>query len=305
MFIKLHKHFSPSKSLLLSGAKGVLGVRQCVFTTNTKAIYTLENEEIEPMGKYNHLVECTLNPVDLFRIDKAKRVLNNTLDKEINYEKSTYSVNEKILNLITQMGFYLVESDDKVQQKLIKRTGEFLIEITYDIRAPLMKIPDNDEEIQHEQMMKKYAKYKIVGEKDNSAKGRYYTKQNMPYYGELDDPRDVCHFFINVINRKNRGLLYECYTIDGEIHFGRLVHTKDALRFIELSKAQMLITNKYLGPQFYSLNNELQLSLIEHLYSLGVFPDIGLCVEYLSVNKEQRMYIQWMKNMKESFKASE
>jgi hypothetical protein len=35
---------------------------------------------------------------------------------------------------------------------------------------------------------------------------------------------------------------------------------------------------------------------VEYLYSAGVRPEIGLCVEYLSWNKEQRMYMGWLRD---------
>lgn len=37
--------------------------------------------------------------------------------------------------------------------------------------------------------------------------------------------------------------------------------------------------------------------MIEYLYSAGVRPEIALVVEYLSWNKEQRMYMAWLRDM--------
>ena len=37
--------------------------------------------------------------------------------------------------------------------------------------------------------------------------------------------------------------------------------------------------------------------MVEYLYSVGLRPEIGICVEYLSWNKEQRMYMSWLKKL--------
>jgi hypothetical protein len=34
-----------------------------------------------------------------------------------------------------------------------------------------------------------------------------------------------------------------------------------------------------------------------YLFSLGLSPNIGICVEYLSWNKEQRLYMGWIRDL--------
>ena len=46
-----------------------------------------------------------------------------------------------------------------------------------------------------------------------------------------------------------------------------------------------------------NLSEPVQNSLVEFLYESGVHPEIGLCVEYLSWNKEQRIYMSWLSSM--------
>jgi len=41
----------------------------------------------------------------------------------------------------------------------------------------------------------------------------------------------------------------------------------------------------------------VQNSFVQYLYELGVRPEIGLAVEYLSWNKEQRLYMAWLKDL--------
>jgi len=37
--------------------------------------------------------------------------------------------------------------------------------------------------------------------------------------------------------------------------------------------------------------------VLEFLYEAGVRPELGLAVEYLSWNKEQRLYMAWLRDM--------
>ena len=53
----------------------------------------------------------------------------------------------------------------------------------------------------------------------------------------------------------------------------------------------------YDGPRYDSLSEPLQNALVAYLYSVGVRPEIGIAVEYLSWNKEQRLYMEWLKRM--------
>jgi hypothetical protein len=37
--------------------------------------------------------------------------------------------------------------------------------------------------------------------------------------------------------------------------------------------------------------------MVEYMLEAGVRPEIGYCVEYLSWNKEQRLYMAWLRDM--------
>lgn len=45
------------------------------------------------------------------------------------------------------------------------------------------------------------------------------------------------------------------------------------------------------------LSEPLQTCLVDFYYAIGLRPEIGLIVEYLSWNKEQRLYMAWLRDM--------
>ena len=50
------------------------------------------------------------------------------------------------------------------------------------------------------------------------------------------------------------------------------------------------------GPLWNFLSENIQESFVKYLMSLGIKPEIGLVVEYLSWNKESRNYIGWIRD---------
>ena len=47
----------------------------------------------------------------------------------------------------------------------------------------------------------------------------------------------------------------------------------------------------------------MQNGLVQYLYEAGVHPEIAVCIEYLSWNKEQRVYLHWLSSMFFNFYA--
>ena len=65
-----------------------------------------------------------------------------------------------------------------------------------------------------------------------------------------------------------------------------------------LNKDGSLIKNfAYNGPTFTNLSEPVQNTMLEYLYECGLRPEIGIAVEYLSWNKEQRLYMAWLRDL--------
>ena len=119
-----------------------------------------------------------------------------------------------------------------------------------------------------------------------------------------DDVEDKTHFEIALINRKNQALISDCIIRMGDIAFDRFfIVPRDADEFIKsgiwfdkINKKSQKFYGQTHGPKFQYLSENLQNSIIEYLFACGLRPEIGLAVEYLSWNKEQRMYMGWLRD---------
>ena len=55
----------------------------------------------------------------------------------------------------------------------------------------------------------------------------------------------------------------------------------------------------YSGPDFSTLDERIQTSLSEFLSGFGVNEHLAAFVECMSLDKDQRLYMQWLKDLKE------
>ena len=51
------------------------------------------------------------------------------------------------------------------------------------------------------------------------------------------------------------------------------------------------------GPDWNYLPHNLQVNLLQYLFGIGIRPELGLCVEYLSWYREQRLYMGWLRDL--------
>lgn len=45
------------------------------------------------------------------------------------------------------------------------------------------------------------------------------------------------------------------------------------------------------------LNENIQGDIMRFLFVSGIRPELGVCIEYLSWNKDQRLYMGWMRDI--------
>ena len=55
----------------------------------------------------------------------------------------------------------------------------------------------------------------------------------------------------------------------------------------------------YAGPDFSTLDERIQTSLTEYLEGYGINEHLAAFVEVMSLDKDQRLYMQWLSNLKD------
>jgi complement component 1 Q subcomponent-binding protein len=86
--------------------------------------------------------------------------------------------------------------------------------------------------------------------------------------------------------------------MNGELHINNIIYSDD-LSGLDKELSSMS-RSLYRGPDFVTLEDELQDSLQKFLHDLGIDEDMATFIENYSLDKDQRLYMDWLKNMKNS-----
>jgi complement component 1 Q subcomponent-binding protein len=110
---------------------------------------------------------------------------------------------------------------------------------------------------------------------------------------------NYCDFTIVVTDASGRtGLIVEATSMDTEVNYNSVMITDDVTatkathRFDRQMKA-------YVGPDFSTLDERIQTSLTEYLEGFGVNEHLCAFVECMSLDKDQRLYMNWLAKLKD------
>ena len=109
---------------------------------------------------------------------------------------------------------------------------------------------------------------------------------------------NYCDFtvYITEANNKN-GLVVEATSMDTEIAFNTILVTDQMQRIKAMPKFERSI-QEYNGPDFTTLDERIQTSLTEHLEGYGINEHLAAFVECMSLDKDQRLYMKWLNDVK-------
>lgn len=191
--------------------------------------------------------------------------------------------------------------EDKVHrtQRLVKTTGDHLVQINYNLKPRRHKpVPPRNYEEEHEAQMNHMMKFMPlmhVRQPQFKEETKPLVESGRePLEGKVDPKEDFTSYEIIIIDRNNEGVKFTCHCHHQEIIINGIIYLKDAQKHSS-PEIEILGGEDLYHCIFDQLSTRLQKRFIEYLYSMGVPPDIGLIVEFMSINKEQRMYMNWLK----------
>ena len=93
------------------------------------------------------------------------------------------------------------------------------------------------------------------------------------------------------------GIVAECTSMDTEIHINSVMVTKDIDGQLKSHRFQRILEN-YAGPEFVTLDERIQNSLLDYLAGFGLNEHLAAFVECMSLDKDQRLYMNWLGDLK-------
>ena len=95
-----------------------------------------------------------------------------------------------------------------------------------------------------------------------------------------------------------KGLVVEATSMDTEISFNSITVSEDVPAIKNIHRFERQIKG-YPGPDFSTLDERIQTSLTEYLEGFGVNEHLAAFVECMSLDKDQRLYMRWLANLKD------
>lgn len=89
-------------------------------------------------------------------------------------------------------------------------------------------------------------------------------------------------------------MVYDCSTINGEVNINFVTTTHD-IQGMKSSNRVDKYSNFYMGPDFSTLDERLQVALTEYLRNFGLSDEVIALIEHFAQDKEQRLYMNWLK----------
>ena len=93
------------------------------------------------------------------------------------------------------------------------------------------------------------------------------------------------------------GMVIEGTTVDTEINYNSVMVSADVSQQKSLHRLERQI-KQYAGPDFSTLDERIQTALSEYLEGFGINEHLGAFVECMSLDKDQRLYMSWLSNLK-------
>ncbi len=205
---------------------------------------------------------------------KAPDNLAKTLENELQFEKQRYAEFQEGQEFLKETGFTLINSPETVEIKLIKNVGDKTVEIRYQAGEPI-----KDEEEPGTEEEKK---------QDKGQEGDEEGKDNI---------KTATDFSVVIKNKDGSGLLFDCTSQDTELSIYHVAYNKNIDQLLKPNPEKE--NPAYIGPTFENLDEKVQQSFVEYLESLGISDKLLAFIECSSIDKEQKMYINWLNEVKE------
>lgn len=235
--------------------------RAAVVARNSLKISKMSQSKMSRMAPICHNISIRHMSTDLEGVGTLGEVLSVELQEEVQND----TINQEFLDIKSQISktFNISEEDGSGIVKLTHKSSNEDIEIVFDCQ---------DE---------------VEGEPDF---GDFEDMENVPEESEDDEQAEVGIKFHVTIGKKGTSDKIVFYCVAGQ----QIVI--ENTQFLPAGKA-IEDTSLYHGPIFDKLSDDLRESMLSYLADRSIDEDMAFFIMAYSENKEQREYMNWLKNV--------
>jgi len=185
------------------------------------------------------------------------------LESEIKHEETNYSPvdSNDLKQFKDNTKFQFIDKENSLNMELRKTQGNFEVIVNFQAKAPVPQ--ENEPQQEQEEKM----------------------------------PENMNEFFVRIVKKGSKnGLLVSGTTIDTSFECNQVIYGEDINSLYEDYMHQKA-ADTYTGPEFTSLDERLQSEFSDFFSSLGINEELMTFMNVLSVDKDQRLYLGWLKNV--------
>ena len=206
-------------------------------------------------------------PSRSFSTSGAAGKLAKALEKELTYEKDNYVATDDTAAFLDESGFNFFEDRDGINCYLKKEADGKVIEVHFQARPPPaeeegLDMPEGAEDENFNLYDNNMVEFSVVIRRDGS----------------------------------ETGLLFDCASSETEISISNVAHSDQISKDVKTARFERNFCT-YNGPDFNSLDERLQAGLSEFLQAHGIDEHLAAFVEVMSLDKDNRLYMQWLEDM--------
>ncbi len=107
----------------------------------------------------------------------------------------------------------------------------------------------------------------------------------------------MTEFTVRIVKKGGKnGFLLDASTMDTSFEFNTLQYSENVEGLFSDYLNQKPV-DTYTGPAFNSLDERLQSEVTDFLTALGINEELMSFMNVMSVDKDQRLYLKWLKNV--------
>lgn len=184
--------------------------------------------------------------------------LTQTLQSELQHERSNYEMSDVISSFLEKSGWTLQEKDGDVNMSLRKKVGDLSVAVEFQLVSPSYNGEEEDEEGQ-----------------------------------QAVEPQETTDFSVTCEKPDGSGAIFYCTTVGNDEKYHFIVGNVRCFASAEEKNS----VSAYSGPEFEDLDDHLQSGIDEWLASLGINDQLCDFVDAMAVDKEQREYMRWLESI--------
>ncbi|CAD8064553.1 unnamed protein product [Paramecium primaurelia] len=221
-------------------------------------------------------------------ISMARGTLFKTISKEYKYEYHQYEQEPTLMKQIKHLGYQLI--DDPKTNKVTFNKEFSSKKISIEFRGTPPPLESKIKVSKEDQSISQNPKYQ-----DKIQQKIQETKQ------ELELGILSVDYTVLIETEKGEAIAFECNTSNQTTFINYVQPVYDIQEYKKRSKYRKFLRD-YPGPEINKLDEQLKQSLYTYLESYGINQSLNALIEAYSIDKEQRLYMEFLKSM-ENFLA--